>query len=58
MRAGFAFYWMTNDDWFYFDDDDIGEPHLTAKATPEAIRSFEEHKKMIEEDKKHPHILK
>lgn len=58
MMAGFGFYWMTNKEWFYFDDDDIGEAHLTDKATPEAIESFKEYQKILEWDRQNPNIIR
>lgn len=38
-------YWMTNHDWFEFDES--GNAHLTSKATPEAIESFKKYKRQI-----------
>lgn len=34
-------YWMSNHEWWEFADDEVGEPYLTEKATPEAKESFE-----------------
>ena len=34
-------YWMSNDDWYGFADDEVGTPYLTEKAPPEARESFE-----------------
>lgn len=58
MKTGFEFYWLENEEWFYFDDDEIGEPHLTDKAPLKVVKSFEEYKKMISSEKSVPDILK
>ena len=33
-------YWMSNEDWYDFADDEVGDPYLTDKATDEAKESF------------------
>lgn len=48
-NAKFDLYWMTNDDWFKFDEN--GKPYLTDKATPEAIESFKKYKQQLIEKK-------
>lgn len=48
-KAKFDLYWMTNDNWFKFDED--GKPFLTSEAPPEAVKSFENYKKQLIEKK-------
>lgn len=50
MMRKFDHYWMSNDEWFDFTDDEEAAPYLTEKAPPEARDSFErflEQKKSI-----------
>lgn len=42
-------FWMKNKEWYFFDED--GAPHMSDKAPPEAIKSFEKYKTQLEEKK-------
>ncbi len=43
-------YFQSNPEWVWYDDDDI--PHLTDKATPEAIESYNYWKEKYDESQK------
>lgn len=50
MVSGIYSYWMTNQEWFYYDDE-TGEPHLTDKAPEEAKESFEKYMELVKKSK-------
>lgn len=50
MVSGIYSYWMTNEEWFYYDDK-TGEPHLTDKASKEARESFEKYQELVKRSK-------
>lgn len=43
-------YFMTNDDWFYFDEAEW-KYKLTQNAPQEAVDSYNEHYKLLEQNK-------
>ena len=43
-------YFQSNPEWVWYDDDDM--PHLTDKATPEAIESYNYWKARYEESQR------
>lgn len=42
-------YWMTNKEWYTVDKE--GNPILTEKATPEAVKSYNKYKEQLKEKK-------
>lgn len=49
MLGEFYLFWMSNTDWFYFDDE--GNEHLTEKAPERARKSFEVYTQLMEKSK-------
>ena len=43
-------FFKRNPEWYYYDENDY--PHLTEKALPEAVESYEYWKKMYERSQK------
>lgn len=47
LPADYKPYFMSNKDWFYYDEKDNYKLKLTDKAPPEAVKSYKEHYEMM-----------